>query len=95
MVEERHELDKELESLLHDVEYCWLGGFRGIFDTRIVGDDEYEKFKQSFNNILNNHLPSRRSKQNGKGRPAGTRGRGGSSKSSPRVDIHPVCLNCC
>ncbi|KAA8897403.1 hypothetical protein TRICI_006747 [Trichomonascus ciferrii] len=86
--EERHELDKELESLLHDVEYCWLGGFRGIFDSRVVGDDEFEKFKQSFNNILNNHLPSRRAKQNGKNKPVGSLG-GKATKSSPKVDIHP------
>jgi hypothetical protein len=86
--EERHELDKELESLLHDVEYCWLGGFRGIFDSRVIGEDEFEKFKQSFNNILNNHLPSRRAKQNGKNKHVGSRG-GKAPKSSPKVDIHP------
>lgn len=59
----RHELDGRLKQLLHDAEFCWLGGFMGIFsDKRVRG----ESFTRPFNRILSKHLPSRTSTQRGR-----------------------------
>lgn len=79
--QERHELDERLKALLHDAEYCWLGGFRGIFDTTVPNENEVEKFKQSFNSILKNQLPSRK-KNNSKTKKTA------SKTNSSTVDIH-------
>lgn len=57
--EERFALDKQLQSLLHDVEYCWLGGFRGLFNTVNPEPSNAAKFREQFDQILQSHLPSR------------------------------------
>ncbi|CAN6674595.1 hypothetical protein TRVA0_057S00716 [Trichomonascus vanleenenianus] len=61
--EERFELDNQLQSILHDVEYCWLGGFKGIFSRNVPHEVHAEKFNETMTNILNHHLPSRRKRK--------------------------------
>ena len=58
--EARAALDARLKNLLINIENIWLGGFRGIFSQHIPRHDLLSRFQQSFYNILNKHLPSRR-----------------------------------
>ncbi|EKG18341.1 Peptidase C50 separase [Macrophomina phaseolina MS6] len=58
---EREALDARLGDLLANIENIWLGGFRGIFKKK--GDRSLlSRFQQSFENILDRHLPSRQGK---------------------------------
>ncbi|ODV60482.1 separase ASCRUDRAFT_81427 [Ascoidea rubescens DSM 1968] len=56
----RYFLEKQLKELLENVDYCWLGGFRGIFDVGEINRELFGKFKIQFNRILQTYLPSRR-----------------------------------
>lgn len=62
---ERYDLDQRLQELLHDAEYCWIGGFLGIFSTNRPSTNLIEKFCKQFVNILGTHLPSRNWKVSG------------------------------
>ncbi|ODV98325.1 hypothetical protein PACTADRAFT_48106, partial [Pachysolen tannophilus NRRL Y-2460] len=57
---ERKELDSKLGKLMSDAEYCWLGGFKGIFNQKRVNRTLMGEFKDKFTNILNRYLPSRK-----------------------------------
>jgi separase len=57
--EERTALDVRLKELLENIEKVWLGGFKGIFSQHTRRSDLLARFQQSFNNILEKHLPSR------------------------------------
>lgn len=56
---ERYDLDKRLQELLKDAEYCWIGGFLGMFSTTKIFKDLMENFANQFLKILRMHLPSR------------------------------------
>lgn len=62
---ERIALDKRLLELLINIERIWFGGFKSVFSRHVANTDALAQFRQSFDNILNKHLPSR---QNAKGR---------------------------
>ncbi|CAK7268035.1 separin protein [Sporothrix epigloea] len=74
---EREALDNRLKELLDNVEQIWLRGFRGIFSQHVRRPALFARFQKTFENILNKHLPSRRS-------PAarGTKRRGGKAPAS-------------
>ncbi|KAF2199710.1 hypothetical protein GQ43DRAFT_491012 [Delitschia confertaspora ATCC 74209] len=56
---EREALDTRLKELLLNIENIWLGGFKGIFSQHQPDPNLLARFKKSFQNILNKHLPSR------------------------------------
>ena len=56
---EREALDAQLRDLLLNVENIWLGGFRGVFCQSQPQPELLSRFQQSFQNILDRHLPSR------------------------------------
>ena len=58
--EARAVLDARLKDLLVNMENIWLGGFRGLFGQQHRHSYLLARFKQSFDKILNTHLPSRR-----------------------------------
>jgi separase len=60
---EREALDTKLHELLLNMENIWLGGFRGIFSSHVRQPALLARFKRSFENVLNRHLPSRRGKK--------------------------------
>ena len=55
----RATLDTRLQDLLTNIESIWLGGFRGIFSSRLPEPSLLARFEKSFQNILSKHLPSR------------------------------------
>jgi separase len=55
----REALDARLKDLLVNIESVWLGGFKGIFSQPAQDLDLVSRFQQSFQNILDKHLPSR------------------------------------
>ncbi|ROV94698.1 hypothetical protein VSDG_06181 [Cytospora chrysosperma] len=57
---EREALDVRLKELLVRIEEVWLGGFKGIFSQNQRHPELLAKFQESFHNILDKHLPSRR-----------------------------------
>ncbi|KAK9236358.1 peptidase family C50-domain-containing protein [Lipomyces kononenkoae] len=57
---ERRALDLRLKELLDNMEYSWLGGFKGILSGNIRNRDHLSKFSSSFIMILKKHLPTRR-----------------------------------
>ncbi|KAF2192409.1 hypothetical protein K469DRAFT_745861 [Zopfia rhizophila CBS 207.26] len=59
---EREALDSRLHELLLNIENIWLGGFKGIFSQHPRQPNLLARFRKSFENILNRHLPSRRGK---------------------------------
>ncbi|KAF2110037.1 cell division-associated protein-like protein [Lophiotrema nucula] len=59
---EREALDERLRGLLVNMENIWLGGFKGIFSQHPRQPTLLARFRKSFENILNRHLPSRRGK---------------------------------
>ncbi|KAF2270815.1 hypothetical protein CC78DRAFT_610875 [Lojkania enalia] len=59
---ERDALDEKLHSLLLNIENIWFGGFKGIFSQHLHQPALLARFRKSFENILNRHLPSRRGK---------------------------------
>lgn len=63
---EREALDERMRNLLLNIEGIWLAGFRGILSQSVHEPTTLSRFQQSFENILDKHLPSRqRSKQRG------------------------------
>ncbi|GMM35540.1 separase [Saccharomycopsis crataegensis] len=59
----RYKLNAKLEKLLKDVEFCWLGGFRGMFTQHkdeISTPEIINKFKTKFIKIIEDNLPSRK-----------------------------------
>lgn len=56
---EREALDQRLQTLLSNMENLWLGGFKGIFSRQIQRPELLARFQQSFERILEKHLPSR------------------------------------
>jgi separase len=61
--EERDALDNRLRELLINMENIWLGGFKGIFSQHIRQPTLLARFRKSFENILDRHLPSRQAKK--------------------------------
>ncbi|KAL9107624.1 MAG: hypothetical protein Q9227_007527 [Pyrenula ochraceoflavens] len=57
---ERNLLDQRLKNLLDNVEMLWFGGFKGVLLPHSTQLEPLSKFSQSFTQILNNNLPSRR-----------------------------------
>ena len=55
----REALDRRLKALLHNIETVWFGGFRGIFAPKPSDDKILAKFSQTFQKLLDKHLPSR------------------------------------
>jgi len=66
---EREALDTRLQELLLNIQNIWLGGFRGMFSQHERQPSLLARFRKSLENILNQHLPSRRKKTQQK-RPA-------------------------
>lgn len=56
---ERETLDERLKNLLLNIENMWLGGFRGLFSQVSCPVEVLARLQQTFNNILDKHLPSR------------------------------------
>ncbi|KAK9469061.1 peptidase family C50-domain-containing protein [Lipomyces arxii] len=79
---DRHALDVRLKELLTNIEYVWLGGFRGILSNTVRNRDLLSKFSASFMVILKKHLPSRRA----------IRTRQGTKSKAPEVKIDPRVL---
>ncbi|PYI06088.1 hypothetical protein BO78DRAFT_123991 [Aspergillus sclerotiicarbonarius CBS 121057] len=73
----REALDRRMEALLQHIENVWFGGFRGIFSPVPHETRSLARFADSFHNILDKHLPSRRK---------------GSRAGSPRLTLHPNVL---
>ncbi|KAF3901547.1 Separin [Orbilia brochopaga] len=59
---EREALDNELHDLLLNIENNWLRGYKGIFGGYMRHTDLIARFNASFVKILNQHLPSRNSR---------------------------------
>ncbi|PGH17135.1 hypothetical protein AJ79_01273 [Helicocarpus griseus UAMH5409] len=55
----RETLDNRLKDLLSNIEAVWFGGFRGIFCPNTPNRSLFARFIDSFENILDKHLPSR------------------------------------
>jgi separase len=66
---EREALDTRLHELLVNMENIWLGGFKGVFSQHERQPALLARFRKSLENILNEHLPSRKKKSQQK-RPA-------------------------
>jgi hypothetical protein len=60
--EERSTLDRSLKVLLTKIEYCWIGGFKGIFNQEQISDEQVRIFKDKFLKIIGHHIPSRSQK---------------------------------
>ncbi|KAK5197025.1 separin protein [Exophiala xenobiotica] len=56
---ERQVLDRQLATLLDNIENVWFGGFRGLLSASDVAEKMVYKFSQSFSQTLSRHLPSR------------------------------------
>ncbi|EFX05341.1 separin [Grosmannia clavigera kw1407] len=78
---ERTALDEQLRELLDNVEQVWLGGFRGIFSQHTRRAEPFGRFQQTFEGILDKHLPSRRTVRGKRG------GKAAASRSSHRVSL--------
>ncbi|KAK9354170.1 peptidase family C50-domain-containing protein [Lipomyces doorenjongii] len=76
---ERRSLDMRLKELLANMEYSWLGGFKGMLSGNIRNRDLLSKFSSSFILILKKHLPTRRT----------VRTRQGTRLKTPEVKIDP------
>ena len=57
--EERATIDARFKDLLTNMETIWLGGFKTIFSHTTPCPALLSRFLQSFQNILDKHLPSR------------------------------------
>lgn len=55
----REALDGRMESVLQNIENIWLGGFRGIFSPLSPETTALSRFANTFQGILDKHLPSR------------------------------------
>ncbi|KAK9370996.1 peptidase family C50-domain-containing protein [Lipomyces kononenkoae] len=76
---ERRALDLRLKELLVNMEYSWLGGFKGILSGHTRNRELLSKFSSSFIMILKKHLPTRRT----------IRTRQGSRSKTPEIKIDP------
>lgn len=56
----RYELDKRLEKLLFKITNSWIGGFKGFFGSDVIDMFSFEEFTKTFDDILNQFLPSRK-----------------------------------
>jgi len=63
---DREALNDRLRDLLLNMENMWFGGFRGIFSQHQRSADLLARFQQTFENILDKHLPSRQRLQKSK-----------------------------
>ncbi|KAH5055187.1 separase [Parastagonospora nodorum] len=63
---EREALDTRLHELLINIENIWLGGFKGVFSQHERQPSLLARFRKSLENILNQHLPSRKKKSQAK-----------------------------
>jgi separase len=59
---EREALDTRLHELLLNMQNIWLGGFRGVFSQHERQSSLLARFRKSFENIIDQHLPSRQKK---------------------------------
>ncbi|PKY05061.1 hypothetical protein P168DRAFT_310510 [Aspergillus campestris IBT 28561] len=73
----REQLDRRMENLLQNIETVWFGGFRGIFSPVPHDIAPLARFADSFQIVLDKHLPSRQK---------------GGRASSPRLTLHPNVL---
>ncbi|KAK8055839.1 peptidase family C50 [Apiospora rasikravindrae] len=80
---ERESLDERMKKMLDNIEHTWLGGFRGIFSQHHRRSDLLARFQKSFQNILDNNLPSRRQ----------VRGRRTKAPTAPKVSLDPRILD--
>ncbi|KAK8050003.1 separin [Apiospora phragmitis] len=80
---ERESLDERMKNMLENIEHTWLGGFRGIFSQHHRRSDLLARFQKSFQNILDNNLPSRRQ----------VRGRRTKTPTAPKVSLDPRILD--
>ncbi|KAL5356708.1 peptidase family C50-domain-containing protein [Aspergillus floccosus] len=55
----REALDRQMETLLQNIENVWFGGFRGIFSPIPHDTASLAQFSKAFHGILDKHLPSR------------------------------------
>ncbi|KAF2158923.1 hypothetical protein M409DRAFT_71401 [Zasmidium cellare ATCC 36951] len=62
---EREALDRRLQELLINMENLWLGGFKGIFSQHTHQQDQLDRFRRSFEAVMDRHLPSRKSIKKG------------------------------
>lgn len=58
----RQELDTRLKTLLDNIEHCWLGGFKGIFNNSGTEADRADQFRTSFAKILLKYVPLRKNR---------------------------------
>lgn len=58
--ETRYELERRLESLITNIERYWFNGLKGIFCPEIIDLKLLNEFRVSFNEILQQNLPSRK-----------------------------------
>lgn len=56
---EREALDSRMHELLLNIENIWLGGFKGVLSQHHRDGGLLARFRKSFENILDRHLPSR------------------------------------
>ncbi|KAK9476091.1 peptidase family C50-domain-containing protein [Lipomyces japonicus] len=81
----RRALDSRLKELLDNIEYCWLGGFKGILTGNVRNRDLLSKFSTSFLKILKKHLPSRRILRTRRSEASATKKKTDEVKIDPRV----------
>lgn len=55
----REALDERLKDLLVNIENMWFGGFRSVFRRHMPANNLLARLQQSFEIILDKHLPSR------------------------------------
>ena len=58
--EKRYSLDDRLRVLLESIEKSWFNGLKGFFSDEIIDPQVLLEFKDGFNGILHQNLPSRR-----------------------------------
>ncbi|KAH0848360.1 separase [Fonsecaea pedrosoi] len=56
---ERQALDRQLATLLENIENIWFGGFRGLLSAGHIEEGELRKFGRCLTSTLHRHLPSR------------------------------------
>ena len=91
---DREALDNRMKDLLTNIEQIWLGGFRGIFSqhqTQGSGKrkDLMRRFGETFENMLDKYLPSRRQVHHRVGRNGAG---GGQEPRSEKVTVDPRIL---
>ena len=78
---EREALDERLKELLAVMEKTWLGGFKGIFSQHERRPDLVARFQKSFDQVLEQSLPSR------------SKGRGRKASKPPAITLDPRILD--